>query len=38
MLCGNDELGQHFKDCFVGGRFENDWERLQEPIRNATED
>jgi hypothetical protein len=31
MLEGNLELGTWFKDCFIGGEFDTEWERLREP-------
>lgn len=31
MLEGNDTLGNWFKDCFLRGGFESDWEHLMAP-------
>ncbi len=31
ILEAKRELGNHFKDCFVNGRFTENWQRLREP-------
>ena len=36
MLAGNSDWNQQwFKDCFVNGKFEEDWQWLREPVGNA---
>jgi hypothetical protein len=36
MLTGNSEWGQRwFKDCFIQGRFDEDWQRLREGYGGA---
>lgn len=35
MLEGNREYGTWFKDCFVNGVLDDDWERMREPYNAA---
>lgn len=36
VLVGNEEWKPNwFKDCFIKGKFEEDWDRLREPYDNA---
>lgn len=35
MLRGNEHRGPWFKDCFVHGSFDSEWERLYEPWGDA---
>lgn len=37
MLAGNNKWGPWFKDCFVNGTFDEDWERFRKAYRGAKE-